>query len=98
MQAIQLIQETIRKPPIPFDPERQSLKNWATYCLRDRGFKIVYAQNADFAIELQGKEKLYCKITEYTGSSGDSLEEDFVWIVRDPMTNQIHVLAPERPA
>jgi hypothetical protein len=90
MQAIQLIQQTIQQPPIPFDPERQSLKNWATYCLRDRGFKVVYAQNADFAIELQGKEKLYFKITE----NADALEGDFVWLLRDRTSNQIRVILP----
>jgi hypothetical protein len=91
MQIMQLIQQTIQQPPIPFDPERQSLKNWATYCLRDRGFKVVYAQNADFAVELQSKEKVYVKITE----NADAIEGDFVWLLRDRATNQVSVILPE---
>ncbi len=63
MQIYKVIEETITKPPIPHEPYKQSLKAWAMYCLRDKGFKVVYAQNADFAIEPKGGEKLYFKVT-----------------------------------
>ena len=55
MEIFQVIQETITKPPIPHEPQKQSLKAWAMYCLRDKGFTVVYAQNADFAIERKAR-------------------------------------------
>lgn len=61
MQIFQVIEEAIKKPPIPHEPAKQSLKAWAMYCLRDRGFKVVYAQNADFAIEMKGGENFILK-------------------------------------
>ena len=47
MQIYQVVAGAITKPPIPHEPARQSLKAWAMYCLRNRGFKVVYAQNAE---------------------------------------------------
>jgi hypothetical protein len=64
MQLIQVIEELFRKPPIPYMPAKHSLKAWATFCLRDRGFKVIYAQEADFAIEPRGGEKIYFKVTD----------------------------------
>ena len=49
------------------------------YCLRDKGFKVVYAQNADFAIETKGEEKLYFKVT----NSAVDLDNTTNWIVWD---------------
>ena len=80
MQIFQVIEEAlITSPPIPHNPYKESLKNWATYCLRDRGFKVVYAQNADFAIEPKGKEKLYFKVT----NNEADLDHSSNWIVLD---------------
>ncbi len=80
MQIFQVIEEAlITTPPIPHDPYKESLKNWATYCLRDRGFKVVYAQNADFAIEPKGREKLYFKVT----TNADDVDDSSNWIVWD---------------
>jgi hypothetical protein len=89
MQIFQVIEEAITKPPIPHDPNRQSLKQWAMYCLRDKGFKVVYAQNADFAIETKGSEKLYFKVANNT----DNLDSNFGWIVWDS-TNKIPNMIP----
>jgi hypothetical protein len=82
MEVYQVIQEIITNPPIPHEPNKQSLKNWAMYCLRDRGFIVVYAQNADFAVQLKGGEKLYFKIT----NNAESLDESANWIVWDSQT------------
>lgn len=82
IQTFQLIEQTIKKPPIPHDPNKQSLKAWAMYCLRDRGFKVVYAEKADFAIEIRGGEKFYFKVSTAT----DNLDKQFNWIVWDSAT------------
>lgn len=91
MEVIPVIEDVFRRPPIPFSPERQSLKAWAMYCLRDRGFKVVYAQNADFAIETKTGEKLYVKVAE----QAEQLEGSVIGIVRDPATSRIMVVAPQ---
>ncbi|WP_414568248.1 hypothetical protein [Nostoc sp. CCY 9925] len=81
-QIFKVIEDTITKPPIPHEPYKQSLKAWAMYCLRDKGFKVVYAQNADFAIETKGQEKLYFKVS----NSADDLDNSASWIVWDSTT------------
>ncbi|MHC5822323.1 MAG: hypothetical protein ACYT04_42440 [Nostoc sp.] len=78
----QVIEDAIAKPPIPHEPYKQSLKAWAMYCLRDKGFKVVYAQKADFAIETKGAEKLYFKVS----NSPDDLDNSLSWIVWDSAT------------
>jgi hypothetical protein len=82
MQIFKVIEEVITKPPIPHEPYKQSLKAWAMYCLRDKGFKVVYAQNADFAIEPKGQEKLYFKVA----NSAADLDNTINWIVWDSVT------------
>ncbi|MBO3461534.1 hypothetical protein G7B40_011650 [Aetokthonos hydrillicola Thurmond2011] len=91
LQTFQLIEQTIKKPPIPHDPNKQSLKAWAMYCLRDRGFKVVYADKADFAIETRGAEKLYFKVSTTT----DNLDNKFNWIVWDSATQSASLVLPE---
>lgn len=90
MDIFNLIEQVISHPPVPFNPNQQTLKNWATYCLRDRGFKVVYAQNADFAIERPDGQKLYISVTQ----SAEDLDPSVAWIVRDEATNQIRLVAP----
>jgi hypothetical protein len=87
-----LLEEIFAQPPVPFDPERQSLKAWVVYCLRDRGLKIVYAQNADFAIEARHGEKTYFKTTD----SAENLDNSCGWIVRDPATSQVQIVLPQQ--
>ncbi|HEY9803328.1 MAG TPA: hypothetical protein V6D25_23490 [Leptolyngbyaceae cyanobacterium] len=79
MQIFKVIEEAITKPPIPHEPYKQSLKAWAMYCLRDRGFKVIYAQNADFAIETKAGEKLYFKVSNSPVDQDSSIS----WIVWD---------------
>jgi hypothetical protein len=79
MEVYKVIEEIITQPPIPHEPYKQSLKNWAMYCLRDRGFIVVYAQNADFAVQLKGGQKLYFKVAH----PGDDLDEKLNWIIWD---------------
>ncbi|MCC5656686.1 hypothetical protein LC608_06755 [Nostoc sp. XA010] len=87
-QIFKLIQDTITKPPIPHEPYKQSLKGWAMYCLRDKGFIVVYAQNADFAIETKGIEKLYFKVS----NSPDDLDNSISWIVWDSVTKSASLI------
>jgi hypothetical protein len=81
-QVLKVIEEAITKPPIPHDPYKQSLKNWAMYCLRDRGFIVVYAQNADFAVQFKGGDKLYFKVANTAGDLDDKTN----WIIWDSAT------------
>lgn len=89
MKLFDVIEEAIKKPPIPHEPSQQSLKAWAIYCLRHRGFKVVYAQNADFAVEIKGGDKIYFKVS----NSADELDSQFGWIIWDS-TNKIASLVP----
>lgn len=91
MQLIEVIEDVFNKPPIKFQPEKQSLKAWAVFCLRDRGFKVVYAQNADFAIERSG-ENIYFKVTD----SAVDLDGAFGWLVWESSTNSVRVIAPQQ--
>ncbi|MEH2251482.1 hypothetical protein [Nostoc sp.] len=88
MQIFKLIEEIIKEPPIPHEPYKQSLKAWAMYCLRYKGFKVVYAQNADFAIETKGAEKLYFKVS----NNADDLDNSFNWIVWDSTTKSASLI------
>jgi hypothetical protein len=90
MQLFNLLGDLFSRPPIPFDPERQSLKAWAMYCLRDRGFKVVYAQNADFAIETKDGSKVYFKVTD----GGEPTDSSVSWVVYDRTSKQIRVVPP----
>jgi hypothetical protein len=85
MQMFQVIEETITNPPIPHEPHKQSLKAWAMYCLRDKGFKVVYAQNADFAIEPKGKDKVYFKVT----NNAEEVDKSCNWIIWDSTTKSV---------
>ncbi|RUR75476.1 hypothetical protein ACF3DV_21335 [Chlorogloeopsis fritschii PCC 9212] len=91
MQIYRVIEEAIKKPPVPHDPAKQSLKAWAMYCLRDRGFKVVYAQNSDFAIETKGGDKLYFKVS----NTADNLDNEFGWIVWDSTTKTASLVPPQ---
>uniref|UniRef100_UPI0030DC5B8E hypothetical protein n=1 Tax=Calothrix sp. NIES-2100 TaxID=1954172 RepID=UPI0030DC5B8E len=79
IQLFKVIEDAITKPPIPHEPYKQSLKAWAMYCLRDRGFKVVYAQNADFAIEPKNGDKLYFKVT----NNASEVDNSCSWIIWD---------------
>ncbi len=91
MQIYQVIEQVFKKPPISHDPTKQSLKAWAMYCLRDRGFKVVYAQNSDFAIETKKGDKLYLRVT----NTADSLDPEFGWIVWDSATKTASFIPPQ---
>ncbi|MBD2435627.1 hypothetical protein [Nostoc sp. FACHB-110] len=88
MQIYQVIEQAITKPPIPHEPYKQSLKAWAMYCLRDRGFKVVYAQNADFAVELKSGDKLYFKVT----NNSEDVNSLCNWIVWDSGTKNVSLI------
>ena len=91
MQLIKVIEDVFKKPPIKYEPEKHSLKAWATYCLRDRGFKVVYAQNADFAVKTSSGEEVYFKVTNIPGD----LDGSFGWLLWDSSTNSVSVIPPQ---
>lgn len=90
MDTVELIKQVFANPPIAFNEAQQTLKNWAKYCLLDRGFKVVYAQNADFAVESRG-QKTYVKVAE-VGAEPDA---SAVLLIRDRVTNTIHIIPPQ---
>ncbi len=89
MQLFKVIQDVFNSPPIQFEPEKHSLKAWAMYCLRDRGFKVVYAQNADFAVQTRDGEKIYFKVTK----SAVDLDPALGWIVLED--SGVTAIAPQ---
>jgi hypothetical protein len=90
----QVIEDAFNRPLVPHEPEKQSLKQWSMFVLRDKGFKVIYAQNADFAIE-RGGEKLYFKVTNKLVSNDQELDDKFSWIIWDSSIKSISViLAP----
>lgn len=89
MDIFEVIKTTINNPPIPHEPHKQSLKAWAMYCLRDKGFKVVYAQNADFAIEMKGGNKLYFRVSNNT----DDVDNSCSWILWDAINKTASVIA-----
>lgn len=91
MPLTTVIEALLNQPPIPFKPEQQSLKGWVMYCLRDRGFKVIYAQNADFAIETREGGKVYFNVTEEAVDRSTNAG----WIVRDRANRQITVIPPQ---
>lgn len=89
-KVLKVIADVITNPPIPHEPHKQSLKNWAMYCLRDRGFIVVFAQNADFAVQFKNGDKFYFNVTNQT----DNLANDINWIVWDGV-NKTTSLIPQ---
>jgi hypothetical protein len=91
----EVIEDAFNRPLVPHEPEKQSLKQWSMFVLRDRGFKVVYAQNADFAIERRGGEKLYFKVISQVANDDPELDAKFSWIIWDGSIKSISViLAP----
>lgn len=88
MQIVALIEDLFRSPPIPYEPARHSLKAWAKYCLQNRGFKVVYAQNADFALEVKGEEKYYVKVTDQPPEPG---LDRCLWLIFNPTDRSVQV-------
>jgi hypothetical protein len=93
-KVLKVIEDVITNPPIPHEPHKQSLKNWAMYCLRDRGFIVVFAQNADFAVQLKTGEKFYFKVTNQADNLDnlDNLDNDVNWIVWDAMNKKTSLI------
>jgi len=90
VQLISAIQEVFRRPPIPYEPAKHSLKAWAKYCLQERGYKIVYADKADFAVESRVDGKVYFNVTDQL----EDLDPKTGWIVRDRTTQAVTIIAP----
>ncbi|MBD2295655.1 hypothetical protein [Anabaena sphaerica] len=87
-KVLKVIEDVITNPPIPHEPYKQSLKNWAMYCLRDRGFIVVYAQKGDFAVEVKGGGKLYFKVT----NNAVDLDDNINWIVWDGAAKKVSLI------
>ena len=88
-QLIQVMQDVFDRPPIPFNPASQTLKGWAMFCLRDRGFMVQPAQNADFYISTKSEK------TAFRVSQAEPTDHSTGWIVIDDSGKQAKVIAPE---
>lgn len=86
---IQVMQSVFDRPPVPYNPANQTLKGWAMYCLRDRGFMVQSAQNADFAVSTKS-EKVAFRV-----SQSEPSDQKTGWIVVDAAGKQARVIAPE---
>jgi cobyrinic acid a,c-diamide synthase len=90
-----VIEDGFKRPLVPHEPAKQSLKQWSMFVLRDKGFKVVYAQNADFAIE-RGAEKLYFKVVNKVANINQELDENFSWIIWDNSTQNISIVLAKK--
>lgn len=89
MEYYRFVEDTLNNPVIPYEPAKHSLKAWAMFCLRDRGVKVVYAQNADFAAESRAQGKVYFSVTMDAAVTPNA---DFAWIL---MSNgRVQVIPP----
>lgn len=73
------------------------LKAWAKYCLQNRGFKVVYSENADFAIETRDREKINFNVSlggtpPANRVQGSTAETN--WILWNEATQSVCVLPP----
>ncbi|MBD2326097.1 hypothetical protein [Alkalinema sp. FACHB-956] len=86
--AIALIQTVFQAPPKPFDPINQTLKGWAVYCLRDRGFKVVtFSPKADFVVESKSGDLLF-KVTQ-DPESVDPAQVNWIVVARSGQDAQV---------
>jgi hypothetical protein len=91
MQLISVMQELFNRPPVSFNPAQQTLKGWAMYCLRDRGFLVESAGSAaDFAVSTRG-EKVKFRVSQ----SSEDLDPATGWIVVDASGQKATVIAPQ---
>jgi hypothetical protein len=89
-QLISVMQSVFDNPPVAFNPAQQTLKNWAMYCLRDRGFMVVSSSKGDFAISTKG-EKMPFKVSQ----TEVDLDRSVGWIVVDALGRTAKVIAPQ---
>jgi len=90
MDLCQIIEETLRRPPVPYNPTQQTLKGWVMFCLRNRGFKVTSTPKYDFEIETRDR-KVSFNVTENPAQVDDSTG----WIVRNPVDGDVSVIEPK---
>jgi hypothetical protein len=90
MQLVPFLETVFNNPPIPYEPAKHSLKAWAKYCLQTSGLKIVYAQNADFAIEIKD-DKYFIKVSDRPPEEEHS---KFIWLVFNTRDRGVQVILP----
>jgi hypothetical protein len=90
-EAIRLIQAVFAHPPILYHPENQTLKGWAVFCLRDRGFIVKTAvPNGDFVVETKAE-----RIAFRVSTTADNLDPASAWIVMLSSQSQARVIPPQ---
>jgi hypothetical protein len=91
VQLIQVIEDTLNNPPIPYEPTKQSLKAWVMFCLRNRGFKLDIAPNADFVVESRTEGKIPFKTTEDAPAPNTAVG----WVIWNCDTQRAQVTSPQ---
>ncbi|MGG6297662.1 hypothetical protein ACQ4M4_24985 [Leptolyngbya sp. AN02str] len=97
MSALYTIQTLFQDPPIPYEPQKHTLKGWAKYCLQIRGFKVVYADKADFAVQTP-THKLYFNVATDVEGPGEARDRRVAWIVWHDQTKTATITPPDAEA
>lgn len=89
--TIALMEQVFANPPKPFDPVNQTLKGWAVFCLRDRGFKVVtFSPKSDFIVESKAGDLSF----NVTQDPEAAIAGAIGWIIVDASNTTAKVLAP----
>ncbi len=89
MDVYKIIEEALQTASLRFDPTQQTLKGWAMFCLRDRGFKVSTSPKADFIVETRTGKIYFCLADDL-----NAVDESSAWIVREPTSGKVKVIAP----
>jgi len=97
--TIALIESIFANPPKPFDPVNQTLKGWAVFCLRDRGFKVAtFSLKADFVVESKTGDLSFKVMQAADASVSEAILSDqpsgITWIVVDASGTRAIVVEP----
>lgn len=87
MSPIEAIQYLFQNPPIPYESQKHTLRGWAKYCLQIQGYRVIYADQADFAVQLGDRSKLYFNVT----TQPNDLDPDVNWIIWNDTTQSATV-------
>ncbi len=90
MELLIAVRGVFQNPPIPYESAKHSLKAWAKYCLQSRGYKVVYAETADFAVETRAREKVYFKVSDRPQEP----DPKATWIIWDSTTQTASLVPP----
>jgi hypothetical protein len=95
-ESIAVISAVFAAPPVPFNPSLKTLKGWAMFCLRDRGFIVTPGmatpgkRSVDFIVDSR-RGQVQCCVSE----EAEGLDPGVTWIVVDPGYQKATVIPPQ---